>query len=184
MDNLYSNNPRLGNIISVHGGMPVITGMSCHPSIDRGCRKALAKTPPVDPYSSRYNILIKLLQSNSPPSVMDNFGPTTPLKLNMEEETLVVDGIPVESSYGGSSLAYSHSRRLMHRAVEDNITNFPGSKSHVSASFSCIIVFQLQKTLITFSAAKTNLLNVEGFMLLIYFSEFVLSHKDSQKFDF
>ncbi|KAK4757522.1 hypothetical protein SAY87_018823 [Trapa incisa] len=129
MDNLYGNNLRIGKILAVHGGVPVITGMGSHPSTERGCYKPLASTPTVDPYSSRYNNRIKLLQLNSPSSVLDNFGSKSQLKL-MEEETFVIDGIPVESSCG-TSLIYRDSRRLVPWALEDSISSFPGSKSHL-----------------------------------------------------
>lgn len=170
MDNLYGNNPRIGKILAVHGALPVITGVCNHPSIERGCLKPLAKTSTVDPYSSRYNNLIKLLQPNSSPPVLDNFGPTSRLKL-MEEETLVIDGIPVESSCG-SSLAYGDSRRMVHWALEDNISTFPSSKSRVSASVSCVLSFQLRKALISFSAAKKIFFWRWGFYAFSYLQSF------------
>ncbi|OWM63579.1 uncharacterized protein LOC116193756 [Punica granatum] len=128
MDNLYGNSPRFGKVIALPGNMPMSTAVYSHPSTERGRHKSFAKTPTCDPYSSRYGNLMKLLQSKSPSSVLDNIGPMTPLKLNMEEDTLVMDGIPVESSSGGSSSGNSHSRRPVYRAVEDNICSFPVTK--------------------------------------------------------
>lgn len=133
MGDLYDSF-RHGKILALNGDMPVNTRAYRNPLIDRSLYMQFAKTPTVDPYSSMYNDHIKFLQSNSPSSVLENIGPISSMKLSMEEETLVVDGIPVESCCGGSSSAYCHSRRSVHRAVGENTSSFPGSKSRVSVS--------------------------------------------------
>ncbi|KAK4750019.1 hypothetical protein SAY87_027468 [Trapa incisa] len=130
MGDLY-NSSRHRKILALNGDMRVNIGAYGNPLIERGLYMQFAKTPTADLYSSRYNDQIKFLQSNSPSSVLENIGPISSMKLSMEEETLVVDGIPVEPSFSGSSSAYNTSRRLVQPAVEENISSFSGSKSRL-----------------------------------------------------
>lgn len=138
MENFYSSNQRVAKlrILGGSGNIPVISPRVDSPLMSGKLRhKQFSKNPPTD-YSPQYINILRCLQENSPSSTMQS----------LEEGTLVVDIIKHEVD--ASSPGNNHSRKAMHRTVDEPTGSYHGLKRHVgpfSPSFGAKLPLNMVK---------------------------------------
>lgn len=130
MENLYGHKSKLAKMRQLMGNFPVINTRSMDGNLlqGRSRQRHFQMNQNIDTYSP----IIKLLLSKSPSSAVENNDSISPVRINMDEETLVVDGVLLTSDSGESSSGNSRHKRPTYRAGEENCLFSYGSKRHVS----------------------------------------------------
>ncbi|KAF8014025.1 hypothetical protein BT93_I1786 [Corymbia citriodora subsp. variegata] len=128
MENLHGPNSRLARMRALIGNFPGINTRTMDNNLlqGRGRQRHYQMNQNIDTYSP----IIKYLLSKSPSSAMENNDSISPVMVNMEEETLVMDGVLLTSDSGGSSSGNSRHKRPTYRAGEENCLFSYGSKRH------------------------------------------------------
>lgn len=129
MENLYGHNSRLAKMRASTGNLPVINTRTMDSNLlqGRGRQRHFQMNQNIDTYSPIIKFLLK-----SPSSAVENNDSISPVMVNMEEDTLVVDGVLLASDSGGSSSGNIRHKRATYRAGEENCLLSYGSKRHVS----------------------------------------------------
>ncbi|XP_030539335.1 uncharacterized protein LOC115747343 [Rhodamnia argentea] len=127
MENLYGHNSRLAKMRALTGNLPVINTRTMDSNLlqGRGRQRHFQMNQNIDTYSPIIKFLLK-----SPSSAVENNDSISPVMVNMEEDTLVVDGVLLASDSGGSSSGDSRHKRATYRAGEENCLFSYGSRRH------------------------------------------------------
>ncbi|KAK3414192.1 hypothetical protein EUGRSUZ_I02692 [Eucalyptus grandis] len=128
MENLYGPNSRLARMRALLGNFPEINTRRMDSNLlqGRGRQRHFQMNQNIDTYSP----IVKFLLSKSPSSAVENNDSISPVMVNMEEDTLVVDGVLLKSVSGGPSSGNSRHKRSTYRAGEENCLFSYGSKRH------------------------------------------------------